>query len=192
MSAGRTTSASPRTTTSTQGNVRCSAAPMGPSQLAPPNTMVSEGSRCLRSLASTRDGTFWLKVEAKPTTRGPMARTSSTACARNPPTRPRIVTALASMASGTPPWRRKARYRVSAAAATAETGTVDQLLRPAWLQLGGDGAGLPCSTRRAGQARCLVHSRLQSKASEQRLLLVLDGRWLQHAEETGWKGMGGG
>src|SRR6266446_1253373 len=67
---GNTRSASPRKTTSTQGNARCSASPIGPSQLLPPKTICNDGSCDLRSFAKTSEGTFWLNVVVKPTTLG--------------------------------------------------------------------------------------------------------------------------
>src|SRR3984885_174621 len=64
-SGSTTCSASPLTTTSTQLKARIIASPIGPSQLAPPNTIFKSGRRCFSIFESTSDATVWPKVVVK-------------------------------------------------------------------------------------------------------------------------------
>ncbi len=93
-SAGKAYSASPRTTWSTKGWLRCRAWPIGPSQLLPPRTTVNSGRLRLSSRARARDGTFCMKVLVNPTTSGPAASTSVAQASMKPAAYGRMARAV--------------------------------------------------------------------------------------------------
>src|ERR1051325_8252516 len=88
--AGKTKSASPETTASTNSNCRRVSTPITPSQLEPPKMTNQSGRRALIRCASARAATCCANMLVKPTTLGPSAKTSSRHSARKSSTLQRI------------------------------------------------------------------------------------------------------
>ena len=80
---GRTTSASPETTASTNGNRRMTSLPMTPSQLAPPNKITMSGYRSFRRFASASEASCCWNTLVNPTIRGRLAASRSAYSSRN-------------------------------------------------------------------------------------------------------------